>query len=55
MNYLTEEEAKMPLDMALGQLVLGIETCKTRAEVINLLKDAVELGRRSRNENKDSN
>jgi hypothetical protein len=48
MNYLTEEEARMPLEMALGQLVLGIETCKTRGEVINLLKDAVELGRRNK-------
>lgn len=46
LNYLTEEEAKMPLEMALLQIVLGIQHCKTKKDVGELLKDAVELGRR---------
>ena len=46
LNYLTEEEAKMPLEMALLQLVLGIQTCQTKGDVVELLEDAVELGRR---------
>ena len=48
LRYLTEEEAKMPLDMALGQIVLGLQTCKTKGDVIELLKDAYELGRRAK-------
>jgi hypothetical protein len=48
LNYLTEEEAKMPLDMALLQIVLGLQTCKTKGDVVRLLKDAVELGRRQK-------
>ena len=51
LNYLTEEEAKMPLDMALVQIALGLQTCKTKGEVVELLKDAVELGRRQEREN----
>jgi hypothetical protein len=47
LNYLTEEEANMPLEMALLQLVLGLQTCKTKDDVVELLRDAVELGRRS--------
>jgi len=46
--YLTEEEAKMPLDMALLQLALGLQTCKTKGAVVELLHDAVELGRREK-------
>lgn len=48
LSYLTEDEAKMPLDMALMQLALGLQTCKTKGEAVRLLLDAVELGRRSR-------
>lgn len=46
LNYLTEKEAKMPLDMALLQLALGLQSCNSKEEAVNLLKDAVELGRR---------
>ncbi len=49
LNYLTEKEAKMPLDLALSQLVLGLQSCKTKGDVVDLLKDAVELGRRDNN------
>jgi uncharacterized protein YukJ len=45
-NYLTDEEAKMPLKEALLQLTLGLQTCKTKGDVMRLLEDAVELGRR---------
>jgi hypothetical protein len=48
LNYLTEKEAEMPLEMALAQITLGLQTCKTKGDVIELLKDAVELGRRGR-------
>lgn len=46
LNYLSEEEAKMPLEMALSQIALGLKTCKTIGEAVDLLEDAVELGRR---------
>ena len=46
MNYLTEEESKMPKDMALLQLTLGLQTCKTKKDAVELLEDAFELGRR---------
>ena len=46
LNYLTEAEAKMPLKAALMQICLGLRTCETKAEVVELLEDAVELGRR---------
>lgn len=46
LNYLTEKEAKMPLDMALLQLALGLQSCNSKEDAVNLLKDAVELGRR---------
>jgi hypothetical protein len=50
---LTEEEAKMPLEMAPLQIVLGLEFCKTKGEAVELLEDAMELGQRraSRNRN----
>jgi hypothetical protein len=47
-NYLTEEEARMPLDAALLQLTLGLQTCNTKMDAIKILEDAVELGRRRR-------
>ena len=47
LNYLTEEEVKkLTLEEALLQLALGLQTCDTRKDVVELLKDAVELGRR---------
>jgi hypothetical protein len=46
LSYLTETEAEMPLDLALLQISLGLQTCKTKGDVVNLLGDAVELGRR---------
>lgn len=46
LKYLTEEEAKMSLDAALMQICLGLQTYETKADVIELLQDAVELGRR---------
>lgn len=49
LNYLTETEAKMPLREALLQLTLGLQTCKTKKDVVELLEDAVELGRRNKN------
>jgi len=45
MNYLTKEEVKMPLHLALLQLSLGLQTCKTKGDVVGLLMDAVELGK----------
>ncbi len=46
LNYLTNKEAEMPLELALLQIALGLQTCKTKGDVIELLQDAVELGRR---------
>lgn len=46
LNYLTEQEAEMPLEMALMQLSLGLQSCKTKGDAVGLLMDAVELGRR---------
>jgi len=43
-NYLTEQEATMPIEQSLLQLCLGLETCKTKEDVVELLKDAVKLG-----------
>ena len=45
LNYLTEEEAKMPLKMALMQIVLGLQSCKNKECAVELLMDAVELGK----------
>jgi hypothetical protein len=42
--YLTDEEAKMPLEQSLLQLALGLQTCKTKGDAVDLLKDAVKLG-----------
>ena len=44
-NYLTEEEAKMPTELALLQLMLGIQTCKNKSDVLDLLWDAFTLGK----------
>lgn len=48
LSYLTEEEAKMPLHMALLQLTLGLQTCKTKKDAVILLNDAFILGKRKR-------
>jgi hypothetical protein len=46
LNYLTKEESEMDLDAALLQLAIGLQSCKTKRDAMNLLHDAVELGRR---------
>lgn len=43
MNYLTEEEKKMPNEMRLLQLALGLESCRTRKDAHELLKEAQEI------------
>lgn len=45
LKYLTEEETKMPLDLCLSQLTLGLQSCKTKGDAKELLMDAVKLGR----------
>lgn len=45
MSYLTDEERKMPLDMQFGQLVLGLQSCKTKGDTAELIKEAYEMGR----------
>jgi hypothetical protein len=44
MTYLTDYEKKMPLDMMLLQAVLGIQSCKTKGDVMELLKEIYVLG-----------
>ena len=55
LNYLTEEEAKMSKDEILLQIVLGLQTCKTKGKVIKLLEDVYEIGRRTRIKETDKN
>lgn len=50
LNYLTEEEAKMPLHMALLQITQGLQSCKTKGEATELLEDAVTIGRQAEKE-----
>jgi len=38
-NYLTEKEAEMQSDLVDLQIVLGLQTCKTKGDVLELLKD----------------
>jgi len=38
-NYLTEEEITWPSDEVDLQIVLGLQFCKTKKDVLNLLKD----------------
>jgi hypothetical protein len=52
LNYLTKKESEMDLDAALLQLAIGLESCKTKRDAMNLLHDAVELGRRIERQNK---
>ena len=49
-SYLTEEESKMPSRMALSQLALGLQTCKTEGDAVDLLNDAFILGKRTNKE-----
>lgn len=44
--YLSESEQKMPIHLALCQLVLGLQTCKTKYDVIELLQDVRALEER---------
>lgn len=38
-NYLTDDEAKMPSELVDHQILLGLKTCKTGKDVIDLLQD----------------
>ena len=38
-NYLTDTESKMKPDLVDLQIVLGLQTCKTKEDVLKLLKD----------------
>jgi len=38
-NYVTEDEAKFEPDWFDLQIVLGLQTCKTKGDVLRLLKD----------------
>jgi hypothetical protein len=44
MTYLTEEEKKMPINMMLMQVVLGLQTCKTKGDVRELLQEVYDIG-----------
>lgn len=45
-NYLTPKEVEMmTLDDCLLQLTIGLETCKTKRDAMELLMDAVQLGK----------
>jgi len=39
LTYLTQEEMKMEKEMVNLQVVLGLQSCKTRADVCELLED----------------
>lgn len=39
LKYLTEEETKMSRDDVNMQITLGLQTCKTKADVCELLND----------------
>lgn len=43
MGYLTDKERKMPHRIKLLQIVLGLQTCKTKGEVADLLEEVQEL------------
>lgn len=51
--YLTDEEEKMEVKHALLQIAIGLQTCKTKGDVVELLMDAVTLGRRQVAHEKD--
>lgn len=39
LNYLTEKEMELPKDMVNLQFVLGLQSCKTKNDVCDLLED----------------
>jgi hypothetical protein len=39
LNYLSPKEAELPKDMVDLQIVLGLQSCKTKQDVIELLED----------------
>lgn len=43
-SYLTEEERKMPIEAILLQVALGLQTCKTKGDVVDLLREVYHLG-----------
>lgn len=43
MTYLTKKEREMPNDMAMLQLVLGLQSCKSKEDAVELLKEAQSL------------
>ena len=45
LNYLTPKEAKMPKELLLLQCVLGLETCKTKDDVIKIFEDVWKIAR----------
>jgi hypothetical protein len=44
MSYLTKEEKNFELDLLLLQCVLGLEYCKTRRDVMNILEEVYFIG-----------
>ena len=38
-NYLSEQEATMEPNLVDLQIVLGLQSCRTKQDVLNLLKD----------------
>ena len=42
LHYLTEEEFKMPQKMVDLQVVLGLQSCKSKSDVVELLSDIRE-------------
>ncbi len=42
LQYLTEKELEMPKEMVDLQIVLGLQSCKTKSDVVQLLSDARE-------------
>jgi hypothetical protein len=45
MTYLTDEEQTMPIELQLGQYSLGLQSCKTKGDAIELLKEIYEKGK----------
>ena len=50
-KYLTEEEKKMPKDLMLLQISLGLQSCKTKGDVVDLLNEVYDISKQNeRNE-----
>jgi len=43
-RYLTDSERKMSLDLVFMQITLGLQTCKTKGDVVELLKEVYDIG-----------